>query len=1006
MSGVRGVHPPIRRSAPVPGTAMDAGREVIAQFWPFIRYFRAAKERKQDPATRDVVNLNARHRFPSLAAFCRWQRGCPGPSRPVKRSKLARRRNRFAGPKSDSQSGLIWARGRALGFGAAGCAQRLDWPIMGLVFIEDGCNIKGQNPVRLTMDSRSFILTMLFATAWTWNQTLAAAEAPVAKAFNQQVRPVLEEYCYDCHGDGEQRGGVALDAFNSGTNLLAGRDVWWRVLKNLRAGLMPPPKKPQPTPEQKEAIAHWIKYSAFEIDPLNPDPGRVTLRRLNRVEYRNTIRDLVGVDFDTQEAFPPDDTGHGFDNIGDVLTMSPMLLEKYMVAAEKIIAQAVPTVSSVPPEHALPGSQFRSGTEGATTYAGSRRLSYYSPALVTNTFNAAQAGKYQVNVDLSANEKYVDGKFDYNKCRLIFRVDGKDLLQKEFSWQGGKPYHFSYDQDWTAGDHPLSFEVQPLTTGLEQNRSLTLQINAVTVRGPLNKESSVPPNNYRRFFPKDVPESAADRRAYARELLADFARRAFRRPLDKTTPDRLAELAEGVYGQPGKTFEAGVAEAMVAVLASPRFLFREENIEPAGRQPYALVDEYALASRLSYFLWSTMPDETLFQQAAAGTLRKNLSAQVTRMLADPRADALEKNFVGQWLQVRDIETIPIEAQSVLAREKAFDPDQAAKRKRLHELRDKTTELTQAEKDELASLRAALFHAGAAGGNDLSYEVRRAMREETERVFDYVLRQDRSVLELLDSDYTFVNEPLARHYGIPDITGPEMRLVTLPADSPRGGILTEGTVLAVTSNPTRTSPVKRGVFILDNILGTPALPPPPNIPPLEDAKTGVGNRAPTLREALAVHRKDPLCASCHDRMDPLGLALENFNAMGMWRNEEFGQPIDAAGQLATGENFTTVKELKRVLVKNHAEDFYRTLTQKLLTYALGRGLDYYDVETVDQIVASLEASGGKPSVLLAGIIESAPFQKSRVTPPGPADSNLKPRTAQISGVPGENTNEKL
>ncbi len=557
------------------------------------------------------------------------------------------------------------------------------------------------------MNSRSFILAMLLNAAWIWSEPLPAVGMSAATEFNQKIRPILEDYCYDCHGDGETRGGVALDAFNATTNFTASRDVWWRVLKNLRANLMPPAKKSQPTREQKELIEHWIKQAVFEVDPRNPDPGRVTIRRLNRVEYQNTIRDLVGVDFDALGVFPPDDTGHGFDNIGDVLTLSPMLLEKYLDAAEKIIGQAVPVVSSVAPE----------------------------------------------------------------------RV-----------------------------------------------------ISAVTVRGPMAKENGVPPKNYARFFPKQIPESAADRREYARELLGNFARRAFRRPVDNDTTDRLVSLAESVYAQPGKTFEAGVAEAMVAVLASPRFIFREENIEPAnGRQPYALVDEYALASRLSYFLWSSMPDEELFQLAAAGKLRKNISAQLTRMLADKRADALEKNFIGQWLQARDIETVPIEARSVLAREQKFDPQQSP-----------SAELTP--------------------------ELRRAMRQETECVFNYILREDRSLLELLDSNYTFLNERLARHYGITNVVGPEMRRVTLPLDSPRGGILTEGTVLAVTSNPTRTSPVKRGVFILDNILGTPPLPPPPNVPPLEDAARGLTNRAPTLRETLALHRENPLCASCHNQID--------------------------------------------------------------------------------------------------------------------------------------------
>jgi len=820
---------------------------------------------------------------------------------------------------------------------------------------------------------RPVIFAVVLAAGLTTEPAAQADGQTAAAQFKKNIQPVLEEYCYDCHGDGEHRGGVALDAFHASTNFVDGRDVWWRVLKNLRAGLMPPPRKSQPSREQKQIVEQWIKNAVFEVDPQNTDPGRVTLRRLNRVEYQNTVRDLVGVDFDTRGEFPPDDTGHGFDNIGDVLTLSPMLLEKYLVAAEKIIAQAVPGVAKVPPEQVVHGWEFRHGAENSGS------LSYYTPASVTNIFDAPHAGQYQLKVDLMVNEKFVDDVFDYNKCLLLFRVDGNELLRKEFSWEGGKPYHFSYDQDWAAGAHQMEFELRPLTPGLEQTRTLSLQISTVTVRGPMAKEYEVRPRNYARFFPKPVPETAAARRAYARDLLGDFARRAFRRPVDDETADRLASLAEGVYEQPGKTFEAGVAEAMVAVLASPRFIFREEGIEPAeGSRPYALVDEYALASRLSYFLWSSMPDEELFQQAAAGTLRKNLSTQVARMIAEERAVALEKNFVGQWLQARDIETIPIEARSVLAREQKYDPQQEVLRSRFRELNNRSDQkLTNEEKAELAEIRATFRAQRQQPAVDLTPDLRRAMRQETEGVFQYVLREDRSLLELLDSDYTFVNEKLAKHYGLTNVVGPEMRRVTLPPDSPRGGILTEGTVLVVTSNPTRTSPVKRGVFLLDNVLGTPTLPPPPNIPPLEAALKGLTNRAPSLRETLAVHRENVLCASCHDRLDPPGLALDNFNALGMWRDQEFNQPIDPSGKLATGEDFSNIRELKHILVKNHAEDFYRTLTQKLLTYALGRGLEYYDVETVDQIVDRIEKSGGKPSALLAGIVESAPFQRTRV-----------------------------
>lgn len=809
---------------------------------------------------------------------------------------------------------------------------------------------------------------------------ILAAEAAGTAEFHRDIEPVLQEFCYDCHGDGEKKGGVAFDELNADHGFADARDVWWKALKNLRAGLMPPNQKPQPTPEQKELIAQWVKTTVFEIDPTNPNPGRVTIRRLNRVEYRNTVRDLIGVDFDTQNEFPPDDTGHGFDNISDVLTLPPMLLEKYLVAAEKIIAGGVPTTPLSVAERVIPGRQFHSRESvGKKMDHGPLSLSYYSPASVSNMFTAEYAGKYQLKVDLMVNEKYVDNVFDYNKCRFSFRVDGKELFQKEFSWEGGKPYHYDFDQEWTAGNHKLMFELEPLTPNEKQTRTLSMQITSVAVRGPMAKKYWVQPENYARFFAMEIPETAAGRRAYARELLGNFARKAFRRPVDAKTTDRLAELAESIYTQRDKTFEAGVAQAMTAVLASPRFLFREEATEPTDDEKnYPFVDEYSLASRLSYFFWSSMPDEELFRLAGEGKLRGNLSAQVARMLADKRSEALVKNFTGQWLQARDIETVPIEARTVLAREEKFDPNADAMRKRFRTLNDKSDEtLTKDEKEELAKIRATLFAGFRQPPRaDLTPELRQAMRQETEQDFDYVLRENRSVLELLDSDYTFLNERLARFYGLTNVVGEEMRRVTLPPDSPRGGILTQGTVLAVTSNPTRTSPVKRGLFILDNILGMPPPPPPPNIPPLEDAAKNVTNRAPSLRETLALHRENPLCSSCHNRMDPLGLALENFNAMGLWRNQEFEQPIDTTGKLITGEEFKDIKDLKHILVKNHYKDFYRTLTEKMLTYALGRGLEYYDVETVDQIVARLEQADGRPSVLLMGIVESAPFQKTQ------------------------------
>ena len=416
----------------------------------------------------------------------------------------------------------------------------------------------------------------------------------------------------------------------------------------------------------------------------------------------------------------------------------------------------------------------------------------------------------------------------------------------------------------------------------------------------------------------------------------------------------------------------------MVVLASPRFVFREESIEPGSADRFPLLDEYALASRLSYFLWSSMPDDELFRLAGEHKLRANLPVQLKRMLADPRSAEFFRHFVGQWLQTRDVDTVLINAAAVLAHDEPRDPDADRRRARFRELNRKPADsLSAREKDELKELRATVFRSFRRFREfELTRDLRQAMRQETEMLFENIVRQDHSLVELLDSDYTFLNERLAKHYGIDGVKGDAMRRVALPPGSPRGGVLTQGTMLIVTSNPDRTSPVKRGLFILDNILGIPPPPPPPNIPPLEDAGKKLKGRTPTLREALALHRSMPSCASCHNRMDPLGLALENYNALGRWRDKESGQPIDPSGRLVTGEEFKGLGELKHILVDRHRRDYYRCLSEKMLIYALGRGLDDSDTETVDRLLDKIEAANGRPSALLSGIIESTPFQRRR------------------------------
>jgi hypothetical protein len=405
--------------------------------------------------------------------------------------------------------------------------------------------------------------------------------------------------------------------------------------------------------------------------------------------------------------------------------------------------------------------------------------------------------------------------------------------------------------------------------------------------------------------------------------------------VDEPTLEKLVRITDDIQRQPGSSFEHAIGQGLTAILASPRFLFRAE-IQPEPNNPAKVVrvDEFALASRLSYFLWSSLPDDELLALARDGKLRANLRSQVDRMLKDDKGRRFARNFAGQWLQTRDVESVSIDAQRILRLRNSEDAQK-------------------------------IFNGG----------VRRAMRQETEMLFGHLVRENRPLTELILSDYTFLNERLAGFYNVEGVKGQDMRKVSLPKDSHRGGLLTHGSFLLVTSNPTRTSPVKRGLFVLDNLLGTPAPPAPPNVPPLERTRQNA-DRFLTMRQSMEIHREKPLCASCHARMDPIGLALENFNAIGKYRDTDNGRPVDTAGQLITGEKFTNTVELAKILVTSRKKDLYRCATEKLLTYATGRGVEYYDAPTIEKIVEQLERDGGKTRTLLYGVVESAPFQMRR------------------------------
>jgi len=792
----------------------------------------------------------------------------------------------------------------------------------------------------------------------------AADSGNAAANFHAKIKPLLTKYCFDCHADGVNKGRVAFDEFANDAELLAKRELWLAALKNVRAGVMPPLEEdnPRPTPAEIAQLSDWIKFEAFGLDPAHPDPGRVTVKRLNRVEYRNTIRDLMGIDFNSEVEFPSDDTGNGFDNIADVLTISPLLLEKYLQAAEVIVETAVPKVAALMAEQAATGKEFR-GPEGNRN---GEQMSVTQAAKVFRTFSAPETDTYRVAIELEAKGSF---DFDPGRCQVICRIDGAERFSEEVRWEQRKTIRHQFDVTWSAGKHVVSFEIVPLAPmasrvevkGSDATQTKTrveVRIASVQVQGPLSERHWRKPANHARFFPKGpAPSESAARDQYARELLDGFALRAFRRPVDAERVDKLVRIARHIYERDGKTFEEGIGRAMMAVLASPRFIFRlEPPAASDAREKFPWIDEYALASRLSYFLWSTMPDDELFRRAAQGALRRELQPQVTRMLADPRAQGLVRNFTGQWLQARDVEFVPINARAVLGLTAVPNKD---------------------------------------GRVEFDSALRKLMRAETEMFFSHLLTEDRSVLELINGDYTFLNERLAKHYGVPNVVGDEMRLVKLAADSPRGGVLTQGTVLAVTSNPTRTSPVKRGLFILENFLGTPPPPPPPDVPALEEAQTLVQGRKPTPREMLAAHAADKLCHCCHARMDPLGFGLENFNALGGWRDTDEQQPIEVAGRLITGEKFENVRALKQILANDRRTDFYHCLSEKLFTYALGRGVEYYDTPTIDELVERLHRESGRLSVLILGIIESAAFQKERR--PTPISTNVSLATPPSSSA---------
>ena len=737
-------------------------------------------------------------------------------------------------------------------------------------------------------------------------------------SYEKNIQPLLQEYCFSCHGNGKKKGDLSLDVYQDAEAAVADRKTWEKVLQNLGSQTMPPEHKRQPSPAERDAIIAWVQKEVFKCDCSKPDPGRVTIRRLNRTEYNNTIHDLVGVEFQPAEDFPQDDTGYGFDNIGDVLSLSPVLLEKYVGAAQRIMDLAIMTdFSPRSPTNRFDAMKLDGSAPSGDNGEGMRVLQREGDVHVV--FNFPKAGEYHLRVRAYGEQAGPD------VTRMAFLFDNKELKRMKVPEVKENPKVYELTIEATEGKHEfgasyLNNYVNKDNPDKKLRGDRNLVIDYLEIVSPRSDQPPEPPETHKRiFFVKPAPGKEVEA---ARQIISRFARKAWRRPVSAQEVERLLRFVQLARAN-GENFESGIKLALLAVLVSPHFLFRGE-LQPEPNDPKSVhaVNDFALASRLSYFLWSTMPDDELFALAENGALHRNLEKQVKRMLKNPKSHALVDNFAGQWLQIRSL-------ASLTPDKKTFP--------------------------------------------DFDEDLRLAMEKETEMFFENVMQEDRSIMDFLNADYTFVNKRLARHYGLEGVTGNEFQRVSLKGTQ-RGGVLTHASVLTLTSNPTRTSPVKRGKWILENILGTPPPPPPPDVPELKEDKRA--RLTGSLRQRMEQHRANPNCANCHARMDPIGFGMENFNGIGAWREKDENFAIDPAGELVSGEEFKGPRDLESILVSKKKNDFVRCLSEKMLTYALGRGLEFYDQCAVEQISRGLARNQYRFSTLISEVVKSVPFQSHR------------------------------
>jgi hypothetical protein len=743
------------------------------------------------------------------------------------------------------------------------------------------------------------------------------AGAP-AQLHQKNVLPFIAKYCLDCHGPDVQEAEIGFHDYRELAKVKADEKTWTRVLQMIETGVMPPDDSPQPKAAERKAIVRDLERILFNVDCDGPpNPGRVTIRRLNRAEYNNTVRDLVGITFKPADDFPSDDVGSGFDNIGDVLTLPPLLMEKYLTAAERVAEQTIITdVKQFAKSQRQDRRQLTS--EGQASYDNDRRRWVIaSTGSVGTKFEFAREGEYVLRVEARATRAgdepaRLELKVGSRRIKVfdVDAVDSRGTYEVKTRVAPGKHLvsaHFINDfYDPDAKD--------------PERRDRNLIIEGFEVDGPVDLREEDYPDSHRKLLTVR-PDGKTSVLEAARKNLFPLVGRAFRRKATEEEVAGYARLVDQAVKE-GDSFEQAMQVAVTAVLVSPHFLFRVENDPPRSTPPAIReLDDFELATRMSYFLWSSMPDDALFAAAAAGQLRDPAvrQQQVRRMLTDPKCEALVQNFAMQWLNLRMLD--------------GFTPDPQAY-------------------------------------PQFSPELKADMRRETELFCLAIVREDRSLLDFLEGRFTYLNTRLAQHYGIAGVEGDGFERIAL-SDNHRTGVLTHASVLAITSNPARTSPVKRGKWIMENILGSAPPDPPPDVPELE--ATGKNQPGLSLRKQLEIHRSNAVCASCHKTMDQLGFGLENFDAIGRWRTMDGKFAVDASGELPGGEKFTGPSELADVLAARK-DEFVRCLAEKMLTFALGRGLISYDRCAVDQIVEGVREKDYRFSALVVEIVESEPFRK--------------------------------